>query len=534
MFSVNYGATKELLFPIAVDNRVADLKAGLDLEMPFSGGKTDQQIVDAVKNGTLDIKVLDASCERLLNYIKKYSEAHVGGEPHLEEHDKIATEIAQESLVLLKNEGNALPLKKEQKVLFVGAFAEEPRYQGSGSSRINPIHVSNALEAAKPYNVDYAKGFEAEGPEDEKLANEAVEAAKSHDVVVVFAGLPDSFESEGFDRKHLNMPDYQNKLISRIAAVNKNTVVVLHNGAPIVMPWLDEVKGVLEAYIGGQAVEKAVVSILYGEVNPSGRLPETFPKRIEDTPCYGNFPGNFNTDTVDYTEGVMVGYRWYDYRNIEPLFPFGYGLSYTTFEISNIRLSSQSIKESDELKVTVSVKNTGKVAGKEVVQLYVGAPDCKEVVRPVRELRAFTKVALQPGESKDVTFTLGKRAFAYWSVVTHDWRVETSRYVIEVGYSSRDIAVKADVQVQSSCDFVPVKLDLDSLVAVAIKHPAISAKLQPYYDQVAASFAGLGPQLLEESMGSLPLRGISVFTMGQISLETLQSLCDEANAYFKL
>ena len=282
--------------------------------------------------------------------------------------------------------------------------------------------------------VTYAKGFDdREDAVDETLLAEAVETAKNAEMAVIFAGLPDNFESEGYDRKHLGMPNCQNRLIEEIAKVQENTVVVLHNGAPVEMPWINDVKAVLEVYLGGQAVGGAAVNVLYGKTNPSGRLPETFPVRLQDTPCYLTYGGE--QDTSEYTEGVFVGYRYYTSRDMKVLFPFGHGLSYTAFDYSSLTVSRDAIRESEGLQVTVDVTNTGSMAGKEVVQLYVAAKDSK-AIRPVRELRAFDKIALQPGETKTVSFMLDARAFSYWNMEIHDWYAETGNYEIQIGRAS--------------------------------------------------------------------------------------------------
>ena len=271
--------------------------------------------------------------------------------------------------MLLKNDG-LLPLKKDSRVAFIGEFAASPRYQGSGSSHINTKNMISALDAAKEYSVSYAQGYVArDSKTDEALLREAVEAAGTADVAVVFAGLPDSFESEGFDRESLAMPANQNELIEAVAAANPNTVVVLHGGAPMLTEWISKVKAVLCMYLGGQSVGKAAVELLYGEKNPSGKLAETWPKKLSDNPAYLNFPGT--EGVVDYAEGVFIGYRYYDKKEMDVSFPFGYGLSYTNFAYSDLRLDRSEMTDQDALTVTCKVKNTGSVEGKEVVQLYV-------------------------------------------------------------------------------------------------------------------------------------------------------------------
>lgn len=433
----------------AMNRRVEALKAGCNLEMPGGSCVTDSQIVKAVKEGALEEEVLNKSCEEFLNIVFRYAENRDENAVFdLEGDHEIARKLEEECIVLLKNEDALLPLRKEKKVAFIGKYAKEPRYQGGGSSHINSWKVESALEAAGAWaNIIYARGYDdAEDVTDETLLKEAVETAKNAEAAVVFAGLPDSFESEGYDRKHLDMPECQNRLIREVAAVQPNTIVVLHNGAPVEMPWINCVKAVAEAYLGGQAVGGAVVNVLYGKVNPSGRLPETFPLRLQDTPCYLSYGGE--KDKVEYREGIFVGYRYYTSKEMPVLFPFGHGLSYTTFEYSNLTAEKDTVKESGRLRVTVDVTNTGEYKGKEVVQLYV-AKEKGSIIRPVRELRAFDKIELEPGETKTVEFTLDMRAFAYWEEEIHDWYVESGIYEIQIGKSASDIILSKKIQAES-------------------------------------------------------------------------------------
>lgn len=432
----------------AVNDRVEGLKAGLELEMPTSGGINDREIVAAVKDGTLDEAILDQAVERILRIIFLYTDNRETQEFALEEDHKLAKKIAEESMVLLKNE-DILPLSKHEKIVVIGEFAVKPRFQGGGSSHINSWKVESAVEAVKEIaEVTFARGFEDDVDEvNEELQNEAIRIAQEAEIAVIFAGLPDNFESEGYDRKHLNLPNCQNALIEKICNVQKNTIVVLHNGSPVTMPWKDRVKGIVEAYLGGQAVGKAAVNILYGNVNPSGRLAETFPLRLEDTPCYLTY--GKGVDEAVYSEGVFVGYRYYTSKKQEVLFPFGYGLSYTTFTYSNLKLDKSAMTDKEVLTVSVDLENTGKRTGKEVVQIYV-APGESETARPVKELRAFDKIELAPGEKKTVVFELGARAFAYWNTEIHDWFVESGVYEIQVGKNAEDVLLSASVQVEGT------------------------------------------------------------------------------------
>ena len=434
----------------AVYNRVKGIKAGLNLEMPYSGGLTDKDIVEAVKNGNLTMEELDKSVSCVLEWVLNYVENKQSGTYDMDKDHEESGKIAQESCVLLKNENKALPLSKRQKVLFVGRFAEEPRYGGGGSSKIKCYKLTDALTAAKNagIKVEYAQGYGKDFvTADKKLAAAAVKAAAEADKVVVFAGLPESFESEGADRTSLDMPEAQNQLIEKLAAVNKNVIVVLHNGSPVAMPWVDKVSGILECYLGGEDIGTAQINLLYGKANPCGKLAETFPIRLEDTPCFMNFPGN-GRETY-YTEGIFVGYRWYDCRKMPVLFPFGHGLSYTKFEYKDIKLSSSSIKDKDGVDVFVTVKNKGKVDGKEIVQLYVSDKTGVEI-RPVKELKGFEKVFLKAGEEKTVKISLDKRSFAYWNKDTHSWYAPSGEYEILVGASSADIRLSAKLNVTSS------------------------------------------------------------------------------------
>ena len=324
----------------------------------------------------------------------------------MEKDHEEARHIAEESMVLLKNDEQILPLKASEKIAFIGGFAKKPRFQGGGSSHINCFKITNALDSVpSDAQVTYAEGFPADKDlYDDALAAEAIKAAAASDKVVIFAGLPDSFESEGYDRSHMRLPECQNRLISEILKVQPNTVIVLHNGSPVEMPWLNDIKGLLEAYLGGQAGGTAVANILYGKVNPSGKLAETMPLKLSDNPSYLNFGGG---EKVEYREGVFVGYRYYDTKEMDVAYPFGYGLSYTTFACSNLKISNENPTDKDTITVSVDVTNTGNMAGKEVVQLYV--KDCtNSASRPEKELKGFEKVFLNPGETKAVTMELDK------------------------------------------------------------------------------------------------------------------------------
>ena len=453
----------------AMDERVPSLKAGLDLEMPDCHGETDKLIVKAVQSGELEESVLDTAVERILTMVDKYLTARKDIDPasmvhplpssvergyDVAAHHALARTTAEQSAVLLKNE-DILPLQKDKKIAFIGEFAKVPRIQGGGSSHINNTSIESALDAAGD-SVSYAQGFHIdEETTDETLLQEAITLAKESDVAVIFAGLPDSFESEGFDRTHLNMPANQNELIARISEVQPNVVVVLHSGSPIAMPWLDKVAGVLQMYLAGQASSGAAVNLLFGDATPCGKLAETFPLHLEDNPSYLNFPGN--REKVCYQEGVFIGYRYYDKKKMDVLFPFGYGLSYTDFTYSNMKVTVNGknaadvdmIKETDEIVVSADITNTGNCDGAEIVQLYIKNPVVYEI-RPEKELRDFAKVFLKAGETKTVTFTLNARAFSYYETRIHDWYAESGDYEILLASSSRDIRLQDTVSITGS------------------------------------------------------------------------------------
>ena len=523
----------------AVSNRVAGVAAGLDLEMPSSGGINDARIVEAVRSGKLDEKLVDQAVERILTINFRYLENAKPETPwDMEAQHLLSADIAADCMVLLKNEG-ILPLSQDEEAAFIGEFAVKPRFQGGGSSHINCFKTTSALEAAEGKKVTYARGYSvAEDAATDEMIAEAVAAAKKAKVAVVFAGLPDAYESEGYDRSHMRMPDCQNRLIEAVAEVNPNTVVVLHNGSPVEMPWIGKVKAVLEGYLGGQAVGLATVRVLYGEVNPSGHLPETFPVKLSDNPSYLFYGGEGNE--ADYREGVFVGYRYYDKKEMDVLFPFGHGLSYTTFAYSNLRLNASEITDRDTLTATVTVTNTGSRFGKTVVQLYVGEKH-SEVLRPVRELKGFDKVALQPGESKDVTFTLDKRAFAYWNAQIHDWHVKTGEFTIEVGQSSRHIDVSAAVNVTSTVR-VKKHYTMDTIFMDLMADPSAAAVMAPMLEVIKKTFSpdnaentdaakeAISDEMNMAMMQYMPLRGALSFGGGMVSQEMLDRLLDQLNS----
>lgn len=441
----------------AVNNRAKGLKAGNDLEMPSSHGLGTKKIVDAVKNGELDEAVLDARVEQLLKLIfEGYNNIWSDYIYNEDEHHALARKIAGRSMVLLKNENSILPIKNDAKVAVIGEMAKEPRYQGAGSSLINPTRLDNILDCLKEAGFDfsYSEGYMIKKDKaDPELQAKAVEAAKGADTVLLFVGLTDDYESEGFDRGHMKLPEHHNALVEAVCKVNTNVIVVLSGGAPVELPWIDKVPALLNACLGGQAGAGAVIDILTGRVNPSGKLAETYPINGSDTPCFKNFPGN--PATVEYRESIYIGYRYYDKTKKEVRFPFGFGLSYTTFEYSDLDLNKNYMLDDEELTVKFKVKNTGKVTGAETVQLYVADKE-STVFRAAKDLKGFEKVTLDPGEEKEISILLDKRAFAFYNTAIHDWHVETGVFDILVGASSADIRLSASVKVAASAPDVPI------------------------------------------------------------------------------
>lgn len=523
----------------AVCNRPQGVAAGLDLEMPSSHGVNDAKIVEAVKNGTLSKEDLDKAVENVLKLVDSYVQNHDDDAVWDKNADHaLAVDIASQCMVLLKNDDRILPLQKNRKIAFIGKFAEKPRYQGGGSSHINSFKVTSALSAAEKYtNVSYAQGYGTDDDViDTTLINEAVELAKNSDTAVIFAGLTDLFESEGFDRKHMGLPECQNELIRRVAAVQPDTVVVLHNGSPVEMPWIENVKGILETYLGGQGVGEAVCDILFGRINPSGKLAETFPKKLSDNPSFLNFPGD--GDTVRYSEGIFVGYRYYDYKDMDVLFPFGHGLSYTTFSYSDLKLYAKNITDRDSLTLSVTVRNTGHVAGREVVQLYVRDVE-SSVVRPVKELKGFEKIELAPGESKVIVFTLDKRAFSFYNDKTHDWFVESGDFEIMIGSSSRDIKLSSSIHVESS-DKVPFVCTPDTTMGDIMKLKNGVKYIEKLVGEFSKNLEGDGAELgeatrlmMEAQMRDNPLHVMVSFSDEKITHEEIAEICDKVNADFK-
>jgi beta-glucosidase len=435
----------------------------------------------------------------------------------------------------LKND-SVLPLKETETLAFIGEFAKKPRFQGGGSSHINSFRVSNVLDVvSENANITYAKGFPANADiYDEALAKEAVEAAKTADKVVIFAGLPDSFESEGYDRTHMRLPDCQNRLIDEILAVQPDTIIVLHNGSPVEMPWLSRVKGLLEAYLGGQAVGEAVADILYGKCCPCGKLAETIPYKLSDNPSYLSFGDGEN---VTYQEGIFVGYRYYDAKEMPVAFPFGYGLSYTSYAYSNLRIDKPEITENDTVTVSVDVTNTGDIEGKEIVQLYVrdltGAAR-----RPLRELKGYEKVSLKPGETKTVNFVLDYRSFAWYHTGIKDWYAASGDYRILIGASSRDLRLSEKVHLTTQ-KLLPLKVHMNTTLGDLLADERTAGYAADFKKQLEDIFGasssqdkGDGDVAISDEMNnamiaSMPLR--NVVSYGMCGKKELLDMIEEMN-----
>ena len=520
----------------AVNDRVKGLEAGLELEMPSSNGVNDALIVQAVKDGSLKEDILDHAVERILRIIFEYADNRAPQEFTMEKDHEEARHIAEESMVLLKNDEQILPLKASEKVAFIGGFAKKPRFQGGGSSHINCFKITNALDSVpSDAQVTYAEGFPADKDlYDDALAAEAIKTAAAADKVVIFAGLPDSFESEGYDRSHMRLPECQNRLIAEILKVQPNTVIVLHNGSPVEMPWLNDIKGLLEAYLGGQAGGTAVANILYGKVNPSGKLAETIPLKLSDNPSYLNFGGG---EKVEYREGVFVGYRYYDKKEMDVAYPFGYGLSYTTFACSDLKISNENPTDKDTITVSVDVTNTGNMAGKEVVQLYV--KDCtSSTIRPEKELKGFEKVFLNPGETKTVTMELDKRSFAWYNTELHDWFAASGEYKLLVGTSSRDIHLEGRIHLNSSQE-LPMHVHMNTTLGELFRNPKtsetakeliakyISAMNVGEESSSEAASEAITEEMTEAMTDSMPLRALVSF--GGYSREELTEIIEKLN-----
>jgi beta-glucosidase len=480
----------------AVHDRVAALAAGLDLEMPGTDGVTDAQIVAAVRAGELDEAVVDRSVRRVLALTEWIKPAT--GRADFDNHHTLAKTLAAECAVLLRNEQGTLPLDKDSAIAVVGEFATEARFQGGGSSHVNPTRVDTALDAMRALgtNISHARGLD-----------DAVRIARDADVAVVFAGLPELAESEGYDRSTIDLPAEQVELIRAVAAVSRRTVVVLaHGGVVSLEGWHDEVDAILDGHLLGQAGGGALAELLFGAANPSGHLAETIPLRLQDNPSYLNFPGE--QGHVRYGEGVMVGYRYYATAEVPVRYPFGHGLSYTTFATTGLEVA---VTGADTATVAVTVANTGNRAGRHVVQVYV-ASEAGPVRRPARELRAFTKISLAPGESRTVELTLDRRAFAYYDIEAHGWVVAPGEYTVHIGHSVAELVASETITLTG--DAGTRVLSLDSSVGDWFAHPVVGPIVLERI--MAAAPAELAQQAQDNPdwlrmVDSLPMRQLTTF-----------------------
>lgn len=492
----------------AVSDRVAALNAGLNLEMPPNN--TDNQIVAAAKDGRIPAAQLDEMAQGMIDLVAKARPAmsQDGYRYDVDAHNEVARQAAVESMVLLKNEDATLPVAKGAKIAVIGEFARTPRYQGAGSSLINPTKLTSFLDAIEERGVaaDFAPGFTLDdAAQDPALTEQAVTAAQQADVVLLFLGLPAAYESEGFDRTTLDIPAKQVEVLDAVAAANPNVAVVLSNGSVVSMPWRGRAKAILETWLLGQAGGAALADVIFGGETPSGKLAQTIIDDVNDDPSAMNWPGE--EGHVDYGEGVFVGYRYHDTFRKQVTYPFGYGLSYATFDVHDATVAKTGPRTAE---VTVTVTNTSDVAGAETVQVYV-APPKAEVARPVHELKGFAKVALEPGESKNVTIALDDRAFAYWSERFDDWHVEGGTYTVEVGVSSRDIISRLDVEIDD--DGKIMNLDEWSTFGEWLDDPIGAPILQHVLDDMGKE---AGRPIIPDSalmvmfLRSMPLRSLSV------------------------
>lgn len=444
----------------AEHDRVEGLKAGNELEMPTTDGKTDEEIIKAVENGRIKEELLDERIDRLLEFIFKCEEnIKAGYKSNYDKNNEIAKKIAEESIVLLKNEDNILPLKNTNKILLVGDMVVTPRFQGAGSAITKPKKIYNTYETFQNLNIDfeYEQGYgRIESKNDNKLIKKACKKATQADVILIYAGLTENYESEGMDRKDISIPKNQIKLIEEISKVNSNVIVVLSGGSAIAMPWKDKVKGIIHGYLGGQCGALAMTNAILGQINPSGKLSETYPIKIEDTPCYKNFPGT--ELTVEYKESIYVGYRYYDTAKKDVLFPFGYGLSYTEFQYSDIKINEKNIDIEDDTKINISfkIKNIGNMRGGEIAQVYVSEEN-PYIFKAKKELKGFQKIFLNPNEEQEINITLDKRSFSYYNTEKRCWSVEQGKYNILIGKSSRDIVLKETININSKDEKISLK-----------------------------------------------------------------------------
>ncbi|MDR0751419.1 MAG: glycoside hydrolase family 3 C-terminal domain-containing protein [Christensenellaceae bacterium] len=479
----------------ATNDRVEGIRAGLDIEMPSSNGENDKKIVDAVNSGELDIKQLDLVVKRILTLISKCKSIK-DYKTDYDEHHKLAKRIASESFVLLKNENDILPIKQEMQksIAVIGMLASHMRIQGAGSSQVIPRENKSFTDILTERGVkfDYAEGYKLEvgnvnkkkvGSRAHNKIEEAVEKAANNSLVLLFIGLPEDYEAESFDRSHIKMPPEHEALLDAIYEVNKNIIVILSGGSPVKITHPGKFKALLNVYLGGEAQAEAIFDIIYGNTNPSGKLAETYPVDLSDylpSQYYGNV-------LAEYRESIYVGYRYYDAAQKQVRYPFGYGLSYTKFKYSNLRLSANEIKDGDILTVSIDIENTGGRFGKEIVQLYVKDLETT-IFRPEKELKGFVKVGLEANEKKTITIDLDKRAFAFYDIKTSDWQVEPGEFQILIGSSSRDIKLYASV------NYIGEPLNIDPRVKELASYYNIK-QIDSIPDEEFAALLGRSPNV---------------------------------------
>ena len=523
----------------AVIDRVEGIRSGMHLEMPGKPGHlTNKMVVDAVRSGELAEAQLDRVVRDILRVVlEAHAVARPSGKQDLAGHHALARKVAAEAITLLKNDDALLPFSSEKirKIAVVGEFAENPRYQGNGSSEVKPPRVDRLLdilrqEYGENVEIEYARGYNLADDADFSLIEPAAALAADADVALVLAGLPLHYESEGIDRTHIDLPPSHNRLIEAVAGKQPRTVVVLTNGSAVAMPWVDQVPAIVEAWLGGQAGAGAVADVVFGKVNPSGKLAETFPVRLEDTPAFLNFPAE--DGEVLYGERVFVGYRYYDKRKIVPLFPFGHGLSYTNFDYSDIEVSSERISNRDSVTVTAAITNSGRRAGKEVVQLYVRDP-AASVQRPEKELRGFQKVALAPGESKTIRFVLTERDFAYYSTRHGQWIAESGEFELLVGASSRDVRLRAPLTLQSE-EKLNYRFSEYSFFREFWSNPALKpllVELMPaWLGSHTPDGSALTEAVIQDFLQDQPMIKFPFFTAGEVDGDMIREFIARCNA----
>lgn len=522
----------------AVNDRIACLRAGLDLEMPSSGMVNTQKIINAFHKEELDMNTLDKSVERVLELVFKAVEKKTFkiSEDIKRINHKKAGQIAGECAVLLKNEHKILPVSQNEEIAFIGLFARNSRFEGGGSSHVIPTHIDSAYEEMCRLlgrNIPFAPGYNLNSDiPDEELISEAKEIASGVHKVVIFAGLPESYESEGYDRKHMEIPASHSSLINEVSKVNRNVIVVLSNGAPVTMPWIDNTRAVMEGYLWGQAGAGAICELLLGISNPCGKLAESFPAILEHNPSYLNFPGE--ADEVHYRESIFVGYRYYGMKKLKPQFCFGHGLSYTSFEYSSLIMDSQVFDDSEEVPLSFKIKNTGDRQGKEIYQVYVKSLK-SNVNRPVKELKQFGKVELLPGEERVVYVKLDRSAFSHFCTHKKDFRVEEGEFEVQVGASCEDIRLAAGFKINSR-DNVKKIYHRNSTIG-DIKETSTGRKLfeeleEKYPEAFDMIFNGMeddGSDFKDRMIYYTVLRSLVYFSKGLISEKKIEELLEKLN-----